>query len=183
MTALLLVIGGLGVPKSNQSALTAMVALMALWGFIVSQVKAKPTLRFISPSSLTISAQFQLSIGAVGYAVGGETASPRLRQKTYSINVMSNTAAACLVTQLMPFLINPSNANLGGKVAFVFFGPSLLCSIYLYFCFPEMKGRSYLELENMFQKRLPTREFKNYHSEIETVEVDDGEKVAVVLKD
>lgn len=39
MTALLLVIGGLGVPKSNQSALTAMVALMALWGFIVSQVK------------------------------------------------------------------------------------------------------------------------------------------------
>ncbi|KAJ0304906.1 hypothetical protein COL516b_005687 [Colletotrichum fioriniae] len=128
-------------------------------------------------------AQFQLSIGAVGYAVGGETASPRLRQKTYSINVMSNTAAACLVTQLMPFLINPSNANLGGKVAFVFFGPSLLCSIYLYFCFPEMKGRSYLELENMFQKRLPTREFKNYHSEIETVEVDDGEKVAVVLKD
>lgn len=96
---------------------------------------------------------------------------------------MSNTAAACLVTQLMPFLINPSNANLGGKVAFVFFGPSLLCSIYLYFCFPEMKGRSYLELENMFQKRLPTREFKNYHFEIETVEVDDGEKVAVVLKD
>ncbi|KAL2880354.1 hypothetical protein SGCOL_004407 [Colletotrichum sp. CLE4] len=160
MTALLLVIGGLGVPKSNQSALTAMVALMALWGFI-----------------------FQLSIGAIGYAVGGETASPRLRQKTYSINVMSNTAAACLVTQLMPFLINPSNANLGGKVAFVFFGPSLLCSIYLYFCFPEMKGRSYLELENMFQKRLPTRAFKNYHSEIETVEVDDGEKVAVVLKD
>ncbi|KAK1727034.1 maltose permease [Colletotrichum acutatum] len=160
MTALLLVIGGLGVPKSNQSALTAMVALMALWGFIS-----------------------QLSIGAVGYAVGGETASPRLRQKTYSINVMSNTAAACLVTQLMPFLINPSNANLGGKVAFVFFGPSLLCSIYLYFCFPEMKGRSYLELENMFQKRLPTREFKNYRSEIETIEVDDGEKVAVVLKD
>ncbi|KAJ0329161.1 hypothetical protein COL5a_004395 [Colletotrichum fioriniae] len=47
----------------------------------------------------------------------------------------------------------------------------------------EMKGRSYLELENMFQKRLPTREFNNYHSEIETVEVDDGEKVAVVLKD
>ncbi|KAK1623825.1 maltose permease [Colletotrichum phormii] len=155
-----ILIGGLGVPKTNQSALTAMVALMALWGFI-----------------------FQLSIGASGYAVGGETESPRLRQKTYFINVMSNTAAACLVTQLMPFLINPSNANLGGKVAFVFFGPSLLCSIYLYFCFPEMKGRSYLELENMFQKRLPTRAFKNYHSEIETVEVDDGENVAVVLKD
>ncbi|KAK6209919.1 maltose permease [Colletotrichum tabaci] len=160
MTALLLLIGGLGVVQDNKMAVTAMVAFMALWGFI-----------------------FQLSVGAVGYAVGGETASARLRQKTYSINVMSNTSAACLVTQLVPILINPGNANLGGKVAFVFFGPALLCAVYLYFCFPEMKGRSYLELENMFQKGVPGRKFKEYHCEIETVAGDDGEKIAVVLKE
>ncbi|TDZ34380.1 Major facilitator-type transporter ecdC [Colletotrichum spinosum] len=160
MTALLLLIGGISVIKNNNQALTAVVAFMAVWGFI-----------------------FQLSIGAVGYAVGGETASARLRQKTYSINVMSNTTAACVVTQLLPFLINASAANLGGKVAFVFFGPSLLCSIYLYFCFPEMKGRSYLELEDMFQKGIPARSLKNYKVEVETVEGEDGEKVAVVLKD
>lgn len=96
---------------------------------------------------------------------------------------MSNTSAGCLVTQLIPFLINPSNANLGGKVAFVFFAPSLICSVYLFFCFPEMKGRSYLELEDMFQKGLPARKFKDYKCEVETVEGKDGEKVAVVLKD
>ncbi|KAI8294058.1 General alpha-glucoside permease [Colletotrichum sp. SAR 10_98] len=160
MSALLLLIGGLSVIENNQQALTAVVAFMALWGFL-----------------------YQLSIGAVAFAVGGETPSPRLRQKTYSITIMSNTSAGCLVTQLIPFLINPSNANLGGKVAFVFFAPSLICSVYLFFCFPEMKGRSYLELEDMFQKGVPARKFKDYKCEVETVEGKDGEKVAVVLKD
>ncbi|KAF9875391.1 maltose permease [Colletotrichum karsti] len=160
MSALLLLIGGLSVVEGNQRVLQAVVAFMALWGFL-----------------------YQLSIGAVAFAVGGETPSPRLRQKTYSITVMSNTAAGCLVTQLIPYLINPSNANLGGKVAFVFFAPSLICSVYLYFCFPEMKGRSYLELEDMFQKGVPARQFKSYKCEVETVEGKDGEKVAVVLKE
>ncbi|KAF4421503.1 Major facilitator-type transporter ecdC [Colletotrichum fructicola] len=160
MSALLLLIGGLSVIENNQQALAAVVAFMALWGFL-----------------------YQLSIGAVAFAVGGETPSPRLRQKTYSITIMSNTSAGCLVTQLIPFLINPSNANLGGKVAFVFFAPSLICSVYLFFCFPEMKGRSYLELEDMFQKGVPARKFKDYKCEVETVEGKDGEKVAVVLKD
>lgn len=94
---------------------------------------------------------------------------------------MANTAAACLVTQITPILINPGNANLGGKVAFVFFGPSVCFSIYLYFCFPEMKGRSYLELGDMFQKGVPARKFKSYRYTVETVRREDGEKVAVVL--
>lgn len=36
MTALLLVIGCLGIPRDNKQALSAVVALMAIWGFLVS---------------------------------------------------------------------------------------------------------------------------------------------------
>ncbi|KAH8765046.1 maltose permease [Diaporthe sp. PMI_573] len=104
------------------------------------------------------------------------------KQKTYSINVMSNTAAACLVGQIVPILINSGNANLGAKVAFVFFGPSLLFSVYLYLCFPEMKGRSCLELEEMFQKNVPTKDFTSYSCVVDLVDVD-GEKPVVVLRD
>ncbi|OLN83294.1 General alpha-glucoside permease 3 [Colletotrichum chlorophyti] len=169
MTALLLVIGGLGVLQGNKNAMAAMVAFMAIWGFIIE--------------TGTAARQYQkFSIGAVAFAVDGETASARLRQKTYSITIMSNTAAGTVVLQVMPVLINPSGANLAGKVAFVFLGPALLCSLYLFFCFPEMKERSYLELEDMFQKGVPARKFENYKCEIETVEGDEGEKVAVVMK-
>jgi len=94
-------------------------------------------------------------LGQQLYAVGGETPAVRVRQKTYAINLMFTTLSATLVSQVTPILINPSSANLGAKVAFVFFAPSLFICIYLHFGFPEMKGRSYLELEEMFQSESP----------------------------
>lgn len=74
---------------------------------------------------------------------------------------MVATAFSCMVLQLIPILVNPTNANLGGKITFIFSAPSLLMCIYL-FCFPEMKGRNYLELEEMFQATLSARKFKKY---------------------
>ncbi|KAK7424345.1 hypothetical protein QQX98_000613 [Neonectria punicea] len=160
LTSLLLLIGGIRILENNQSALNAMVALMAIWGFL-----------------------YQLTLGAAAFAVGGETPTLRLRQKTYSLNIMSNTAAGTLIGMVLPILINPGQANLGGKVAFVFFGASVPFSMYLYFYFPEMKGRSYLELEEMFQKKVPARQFKNYRVDVEIVHLKDSEKAAVILKD
>ncbi|KAJ4249856.1 hypothetical protein NW762_012199 [Fusarium torreyae] len=150
MTTTLLVIGGLGTIQNSKAALTATVALMSIWGFL-----------------------YQFTLGAVAYAVGGETPAPRVRQKTYSINLMCTTASLCLINQITPLLINPTNANLGAKVAFVFFGLSVPLCIYLYFCFPEMKGRSYLELEEMFQNKVPARQFKDYKC---TVKIQSNEK-------
>lgn len=34
--------------------------------------------------------------------------------------------------------------------------------VYLYFCLPEMKGRNYAELQEMFQNKVPARKFKSY---------------------
>ncbi|KAH6996941.1 maltose permease [Ilyonectria destructans] len=159
LTSLLLLIGGIST-MNNQAALNTMVALMCIWGLL-----------------------YQLTLGAVAYAIGGETPTLRLRQKTYSINIMCNTSAATLVGMVLPILINPGQANLGGKVAFVFFAASLPFAVYFFFCLPEMKGRSYLELEDMFQKKVPARQFKNYRVEMEFIPGEDGEKAAVILKD
>ncbi|PLB46475.1 maltose permease [Aspergillus steynii IBT 23096] len=143
LTALLAVIGGIGtLPTSNKSAQTGIVALMAIWGF-----------------------GYQLTIGAVAFAIGGETPTLRLRQKTYSLNVMANTAFGTLTGMVLPILINPGQANLGGKVAFIFFAPSVFFCVYFFFCLPEMKGRSYLELEELFQRKVPARKFKEYPTE------------------
>jgi hypothetical protein len=56
-----------------------------------------------------------MTVGATAYSVGGETPSIPLRQKTYAINIMSATAVSCLVLQVMPYLINSDELNLGGK--------------------------------------------------------------------
>jgi SP family general alpha glucoside:H+ symporter-like MFS transporter len=119
----------------------------------------------------------------MAYAVGGETPAPRVRQKTYAINLMCTSLSATLVGQVTPLLINPTAANLGAKIGFVFFAPSILVCIYLYFCFPEMKGRSYLELEEMFQKRLPARKFRSYQCDVQIVSLFSGEKRVSVVHD
>lgn len=92
--------------------------------------------------------------------------SVQLRQKTYSINIMAATAVSCMVTQVMPYLINTDQANLGGKICFVFFGLSVPTCAYLYYCLPEMKGRNYAEVQEMFANKVPARKFKGYVCEV-----------------
>lgn len=131
---------------------------------------------------MSFDSQFQLLLGAPAYAVAGEVPTPRLRQKTYSINVMNNTAFGTMFVMVLPLLINPGNANLGGKVAFIFFGPSALCALYLWFDLPEMKGRSYLELEEMFNKKVPARKFKGYQTDAQIADLDGDGKFLVIMK-
>jgi hypothetical protein len=77
----------------------------------------------------------------------------------------------------MTLLINPTNANLGANIAFIFLGTAYSIYVYLFSCFPEMKGRSYLDLEDMFQRGIPARKFKDYNCEIMIVSAPEGEKV------
>lgn len=54
-------------------------------------------------------------------------------------------------------LFNPDQANLGGRLGFIFGGLSLLCLMYLWFYQPETAGRTYEELDEMFMKNVPAR--------------------------
>lgn len=63
---------------------------------------------------------------------------------------------------VIPFLFNPDQANLGAKVSFIFGGLAVLSTIYLWFYQPEVSGRSYEELDEMFMKKVPAREFKTF---------------------
>ena len=49
-----------------------------------------------------------------------------------------------------------------GKLGFFFGGLAFLCFGWAWFRVPETKGRTYEELDIMFEKGVKTREFKNY---------------------
>ncbi|KAL5690455.1 hypothetical protein EMGR_007823 [Emarellia grisea] len=142
MTTMLPVIGGISI-LNTPTALKVTVALMTVWGFL-----------------------YQATLGACAYAIGGEIPSPALRQKTYALNMVTTTISSTVVYQLMPILINSEKANLGGKIVFVFFAPSVPLCFYLFFCLPETRGRSFAELEEMFQARVPSRKFKSYQTSL-----------------
>ena len=45
---------------------------------------------------------------------------------------------------------------------------AVLCLVYIYFYQPETTGRSYEELDELYIKKVPAREFKNFVTEAET---------------
>jgi SP family general alpha glucoside:H+ symporter-like MFS transporter len=106
---------------------------------------------------------YSMTIGPIAYAIVAETSSVRLRplsvclaRTTYQIiNVFSQV--------IEPYFMNPTAWNVKGKTAF-FWGSTALCMfVWSFFRLPEAKGRTYEELDLLFQKRVPARKFSSTH--------------------
>ena len=57
------------------------------------------------------------------------------------------------------YMLNPSAWGLAGKSCFVWAGTSVFVWVVCFFQLPECKGRSYRELDILFQRRVPARKF------------------------
>lgn len=75
--------------------------------------------------------------------------------------------------------MNPTAWNVKGKTAF-FWGATALCMfVWSYFRLPEMKGRTYEELDLLFQQKISARKFKTAHVDAYAVEVTSSQDGAV----
>lgn len=110
---------------------------------------------------------YNVTIGATSWTVVTETATARLRSKTVAIGNVSNSLIAIIWQFAMPYMFNPDQGNLGGRVGFIFGGLSFVCIGYLWWYMPETGGRSYEELDEMFMKKVPARKFSSYKTEVE----------------
>ncbi len=68
---------------------------------------------------------------------------------------------------VLPFIFNPNEANLGAKTSFIFGGLSVLCWVYLFFYQPETANRSFEEIDEMFAKHVPARQFRGFKTDAE----------------
>lgn len=59
-----------------------------------------------------------------------------------------------------PYFLNPEKLNWGGKTGLFWAGFCILCLIWTYFRLPEPKGRTYGELDVLFENRVPARKFR-----------------------
>lgn len=96
------------------------------------------------------------------YVVTAETSSLRLRSKTQGISWLLGGIGRCAFDVTTPFLYNKDAADLGSKTGFVYFGTAIVATVISFFFVPELKGRSTVEIDRMFEQRLPTRQFRKY---------------------
>ncbi|KAL2106793.1 hypothetical protein VUR80DRAFT_6210 [Thermomyces stellatus] len=103
---------------------------------------------------------YQVSVGAVGFAVGSEIASPPLRPATVSAVGLTQTVLGWIIGFVTPYMINPDAGNLGVKVGFVFFGLGAPFCIAFWFLVPETKGFTFEDMDHLFAAKVPPRHFK-----------------------
>jgi SP family general alpha glucoside:H+ symporter-like MFS transporter len=71
--------------------------------------------------------------------------------------------------------MNPTKWNLKGYTGFIWGATTFLTLVWAYFRLPESKGRSFHEMDILFAKKLPARQFAkeqvNAFDESETAEI------------
>lgn len=165
MLVLLMVIGAIGAGIHKSSAGWIVGSLMLVWTMI-----------------------YDMTVGPVCYSLVSELASTRLRAKTIVIARCLYNAGFIVVGVLTPYMLNPGAWNWGAKTGFFWAGCASLCITWVFFRLPEPKGRTYGELDILFDRQVPARKFSSTvleASEVSLPEVfqeklDTDEKEAVV---
>ncbi|KAI0195898.1 general substrate transporter [Astrocystis sublimbata] len=115
---------------------------------------------------LIISVLFTLGPAPASWVIIGETSSIRLRPLTTGIGRASYYIVEIPLIFLSSYLLNPTGGNLGGKCGYVWAGTGLVCLILAFFYLPEMRGRSYREIDILFKRKVPARKWKKTHVDI-----------------
>ncbi|PQE07636.1 maltose permease protein [Rutstroemia sp. NJR-2017a BBW] len=102
------------------------------------------------------------TIGPMGWALFAEIPSSALRSRTVGLGVVVQSLFGILLNIVVPLLINPDAADLGGKIGFIFAGTSALGTLWIWLRVPETAGRSFEELDWLFDQGVPARRFKDF---------------------
>ncbi|KAG7144105.1 Alpha-glucosides permease MPH3 like protein [Verticillium longisporum] len=105
---------------------------------------------------------YNATIGATAYTVLCEVSTSRLRIKTIAIGLAAQNSLNVMFSFVLPYLFNPDHLNLGAKISYIFGVLAIISLVFLWFYHPETAGRTYEELDEMFMKKVPAREFKSY---------------------
>ncbi|KAJ9486908.1 hypothetical protein VN97_g6425 [Penicillium thymicola] len=151
LCAMLLVMGFLGlVPKEHkEQGSLATGAMMLIWALF-----------------------YQLTVGTVCFSLVAELSTRRLQIKTVVLgrNLYNIVAIVCGV--LTPYMLNPGAWDWGNYAGFFWGGICFLCIIYTYFRVPEPRGRSFAELDLLFERGISARKFSTTQVDVfdETIE-------------
>ena len=104
---------------------------------------------------------YQLTIGPVCYTLVGEMTSIRLRQKSIVLARNCANMVGIIASTILPYMMNQSAWNWKGKLGFFWFGSCLLNFIWVFFRLPEPKGRTFAELDLLFERKVSARKFSS----------------------
>ncbi|KAI5961037.1 MAL1, partial [Candida margitis] len=137
MSALLLITGGLGCSSSSGASWGA-GSMLLIYTFV-----------------------YDSTVGPMTYCIIPETPSAQLRQKTVMLSRFVYNVSGIVVNILTNYMLNPSSWGWGAKSGFLWAGFAICAAIWTWFEMPETKGRTFAELDKLFEQKVPARKFKH----------------------
>ncbi|KAL5359857.1 hypothetical protein BJX96DRAFT_63324 [Aspergillus floccosus] len=115
---------------------------------------------------------YQLTVGTVAYSLVAELSTRRLQIKTVVLGRCLYNVVAIICGVLTPYMLNPGAWNWGNYAGFFWGGICFLCIVYTFFRVPEPNGRSFAELDLLFERKVSARKFADTQVDVfdETIE-------------
>jgi len=108
---------------------------------------------------LIVSVGFTLGPAPASWVIIGETSAIRLRPLTTGIGRGAYYIVNIPCIFLATYMLNPTGVNLGGKCGYVWGATGFVCFLFAWIWLPEMKGRSYREIDILFKRRVQARKW------------------------
>lgn len=139
------------------------LAILAVILFVIGFVSIAPATSSLSWATgsmlLVYTFIYDSTIGPVCFSLVSEMPSSRLRTKTVVLARNTYNVLNLVTGIIIPYMLNVDAWNWRGKSGFFWGGLCILCFVWSFFRLPEPKGRSYAELDVLFENKVRTREF------------------------
>ncbi|KAH6618791.1 general substrate transporter [Boeremia exigua] len=155
------VVDSFGRRKVFISGMACLTGLLILIG-IMDVVPTGPS-KWVQASCTVIYAfVYFMTLGAMAFVLLGEVSSMGLRAHTTALATATQAVVGTVMNVAIPYLVNPDEANLKGKVGFVFGGLAAIATLGSWVFVPELKGRTNREIDTMFIARVPPRKMGSF---------------------
>ena len=153
---------GVGRRRLFLVGLTGLCCTLLALGFVGLVPESQNRAASLATGSLMLvwAAFYQFSVGTVAFSLVAEMSTRRLQVKTVALSRVAYNMAAIVVNVLTPYMINPTAWNWGNFAGFFWGGTCFLMIIYHFFRLPEPSGRSFAEMDLLFERRIPARQFE-----------------------
>ncbi|KAL2869032.1 putative MFS maltose transporter [Aspergillus lucknowensis] len=108
---------------------------------------------------LIVSVLFCLGPAPASWVIIGETSSVRLRPLTTGIGRGAYYVVNIPCIFLSSYMLNDDKWHLGGKSGYVWAATAFICTAMAWYWVPEMKDRSYREIDILFKRRVQARKW------------------------
>ncbi|KAI0891617.1 sugar transporter [Annulohypoxylon nitens] len=140
---MLLILGFLGLAPDRDAASLATGSIMLVWALC-----------------------YQLTVGTVCYSLVAEISTRRLQIKTVVLGRILYNIVGIICGVLTPYMLNPSAWDWGNYAGFFWAGSCFLCFVYTFFRVPEPAGRTFAELDLLFEKKISARKFASTNVDV-----------------